>query len=212
MPADHPVAAHPLLDRHQGPSPEPAAREGLSSTGIEGRGQRTAIPLEWFLAPTWAVRSTPAGTPGGSWLVLGDADLGAEVERALGGDSSVTILDPSVLETRRPSSECARGVDACALRTGAAVRPVRMPSRVSPVQLGPKAGRGNCRGCDSHRRLFIADTQRAACQRRRPRQSRTCGLWGLGRTLALEHPEIWGGIIDLDESVPAAVAAATPAR
>jgi len=28
-------------------------------------------------------------------------------------------------------------------------------------------------------------------------------LWGLGRTLALKHPEIWGGIIDLDDSVPA---------
>ena len=32
-------------------------------------------------------------------------------------------------------------------------------------------------------------------------------LWGLGRTLALEHPEIWGGIIDLDEVVPAVLAA-----
>ena len=30
-------------------------------------------------------------------------------------------------------------------------------------------------------------------------------LWGLGRTLALEHPEIWGAVIDVDESVPAAV-------
>ena len=33
-------------------------------------------------------------------------------------------------------------------------------------------------------------------------------LWGLGRTLALEHPEIWGGIVDLDESVPVERAAA----
>ena len=32
-------------------------------------------------------------------------------------------------------------------------------------------------------------------------------LWGLGRTLALEHPEIWGGIVDLDGSVPAELAA-----
>jgi phthiocerol/phenolphthiocerol synthesis type-I polyketide synthase B len=32
-------------------------------------------------------------------------------------------------------------------------------------------------------------------------------LWGLGRTLALEHPEIWGGIVDLDESVPVELAA-----
>ena len=32
-------------------------------------------------------------------------------------------------------------------------------------------------------------------------------LWGLGRTLALEHPEIWGGIVDVDESVPAGLIA-----
>jgi acyl carrier protein len=28
-------------------------------------------------------------------------------------------------------------------------------------------------------------------------------VWGLGRALALEHPDIWGGIVDLDDSVPA---------
>ena len=28
-------------------------------------------------------------------------------------------------------------------------------------------------------------------------------LWGQGRTLALENPEFWGGIIDVDDSVPA---------
>src|SRR4029450_8140837 len=32
-------------------------------------------------------------------------------------------------------------------------------------------------------------------------------LWGLGRSIALEHPEIWGGLIDLDETVPAVLAA-----
>ena len=32
-------------------------------------------------------------------------------------------------------------------------------------------------------------------------------LWGLGRTLALEHPEFWGRVIDIDESVPDGMAA-----
>jgi acyl transferase domain-containing protein len=27
-------------------------------------------------------------------------------------------------------------------------------------------------------------------------------LWGLGRVIALEHPDLWGGLIDLDPSVP----------
>jgi phthiocerol/phenolphthiocerol synthesis type-I polyketide synthase B len=32
-------------------------------------------------------------------------------------------------------------------------------------------------------------------------------LWGLGRTLALEHPEFWGRVVDVDESVPAGLVA-----
>ena len=32
-------------------------------------------------------------------------------------------------------------------------------------------------------------------------------LWGLGRTLALEHPRIWGRIIDIDDALPAELAA-----
>jgi hypothetical protein len=32
-------------------------------------------------------------------------------------------------------------------------------------------------------------------------------LWGLGRVLALEHPELWKGLIDLDTAAPAAQAA-----
>jgi acyl transferase domain-containing protein len=31
-------------------------------------------------------------------------------------------------------------------------------------------------------------------------------LWGLGRTFAVEHPELWGGLIDLDTSDPAEAA------
>ncbi|AFY36691.1 Long-chain-fatty-acid--CoA ligase, 6-deoxyerythronolide-B synthase [[Leptolyngbya] sp. PCC 7376] len=27
-------------------------------------------------------------------------------------------------------------------------------------------------------------------------------LWGMGKTIALEHPELWGGIIDLDAAIP----------
>ncbi|MET8950233.1 SDR family NAD(P)-dependent oxidoreductase [Streptomyces sp. NPDC004393] len=33
-------------------------------------------------------------------------------------------------------------------------------------------------------------------------------LWGFGRVVALEHPEVWGGLVDLDEANPAENAAA----
>jgi acyl transferase domain-containing protein/SAM-dependent methyltransferase len=34
------------------------------------------------------------------------------------------------------------------------------------------------------------------------------GLWGLGRVIALEHPELWGGLVDLDAIAPAHAAEA----
>ncbi|MDQ2873909.1 MAG: acyltransferase domain-containing protein, partial [Actinomycetota bacterium] len=37
-------------------------------------------------------------------------------------------------------------------------------------------------------------------------------LWGLGKVIALEHPEMWGGLIDLDPETPASAAADEAAR
>jgi len=47
----------------------------------------------------------------------------------------------------------------------------------------------------THQAMAVTDTEAevnpaAAC------------LWGLGRTIALEHPELWGGLIDLEATVP----------
>ncbi|KJK33608.1 hypothetical protein, partial [Saccharothrix sp. ST-888] len=32
-------------------------------------------------------------------------------------------------------------------------------------------------------------------------------IWGLGRAVALEHPELWGGLVDLPETVDERVSA-----
>ena len=37
---------------------------------------------------------------------------------------------------------------------------------------------------------------------RHPVSVHQAALWGLGRVIALEHPELWGGLIDLDPGVP----------
>ena len=34
----------------------------------------------------------------------------------------------------------------------------------------------------------------------KPIESASAALWGLGRTAALEHPQLWGGLIDLEET------------
>jgi phthiocerol/phenolphthiocerol synthesis type-I polyketide synthase B len=163
------------------------------------------IPAEWNCELTWPVRRLPTGepTPQGSWLVLGDAGLAAELRRALGGDARVTV--------RSPDDE----VDLAGAVAG--VDNVVYAPDVSPDTSDPQAG---YRMFNAARRLTVALATSASPTRlflmTRNAQPLAEGdranpahavLWGVGRTVALEHPEVWGAVIDLDESVPAERAA-----
>jgi amino acid adenylation domain-containing protein len=44
-------------------------------------------------------------------------------------------------------------------------------------------------------------------ERKRPLAVAQAPLWGLGRAIPLEHPDLWGGMIDLDPSTPLGVCA-----
>ncbi|MEW5809830.1 MAG: type I polyketide synthase [Actinomycetota bacterium] len=58
-------------------------------------------------------------------------------------------------------------------------------------------------GMDSPPRLFVVTRNAqpvADGDRANPAHA---VLWGMGRTLALEHPEFWGGLLDVDETLPA---------
>jgi phthiocerol/phenolphthiocerol synthesis type-I polyketide synthase B len=214
---EHPPEPHPCLPatpwQHNrfwldttGPVARTSGARRAELGGNRAPGTADGVPLEWFLAPTWAVRSMPAGTPGGSWLVLGNADLGAEVERTLGGNSSVTTLDPSVLETAAELESALSGVDAVLY----APEPPSDPLDVSAgYRLFHSARRlvVELSGLRFPPKLFIATRNAQPVTEGDRANPAHAVLWGLGRTLALEHPEIWGGVVDLDESVPAAVAA-----
>ena len=90
MPAHHPLAAHPPLDgHHRSRRPRPAAREAAelnaeSSVGDSGRRFRSTGST----SPPGPCVHCPPAHAGGSWLVLANADLGAEIGRILGGNSS----------------------------------------------------------------------------------------------------------------------------
>ena len=143
------------------------------------------------------------------WLVVADSELGAEIGRVLGDDSRVTVLPPSML---------AEDADKAALADAlAGVTHVLYAPQVSSGYFDAESGYGLF---NAARRLTAAVAAMALPPRLflLTRNAQPVGegdranpahavLWGLGRTLALEHPEIWGGIIDVDESVPAGLAA-----
>ncbi len=203
----HPPEPHPVLPT----TPWHHTRHWIPSGTVRTSTNRAAlnadsplIPAEWWCELTWPALELPgAGADAdGSWVVIADADLGAEMSRVLGG--SVTVLSEDadnaaladaiggvthVLYTAQVSSghfeaESGYGLFNAARRVTAVVASMALPPRLFLLTRNAQP---------------VGDGDRA--------NPAHAVLWGLGRTLALEHPEIWGGIIDVDESVPAELAA-----
>ncbi|MDA2893504.1 type I polyketide synthase [Mycolicibacterium sp. BiH015] len=151
---------------------------------------------EWFHQLAWPVRELPQGDADVRWLVLGD-DAG--LAALLGPGSQALPL--SVLD------------DADALRAA-------LPG-VQHVVYAPPTSPARFEAAPSYdafhqlRRLVVALAGTTDAPKlfivTRNAQPVTEGdranpahavLWGQGRTLALEHPEFWGGLIDVDETLP----------
>ena len=143
------------------------------------------------------------------WLVLADSELGAEIGRVLGDDSRVTVLPPSML---------AEDADKAALADAlAGVTHVLYAPQMSSGYFDAEPGYGlfnaarrltaSVAAMALPPRLFLLTRNAQPVDEGDRANPAHAVLWGLGRTLALEHPEIWGGIIDVDESVPAGLAA-----
>ncbi|BBC17699.1 polyketide synthase [Mycobacterium leprae Kyoto-2] len=171
--------------------------------------------LDW---PTRPLTSEPGATwaSSGSWLVVSDAGLSDELARLVvlaDPASRVEYLAPSALDhdvsTLHDLHNALRGVD------NVLYAPSVSTESVDPVD--PESG---YRLFHAVRRLaaaMVAGTSKpklvvvtrnaqpvAVGERANPAHA---VLWGFGRTLALEHPEIWGSVIDLDASMPPELAA-----
>jgi phthiocerol/phenolphthiocerol synthesis type-I polyketide synthase B len=176
--------------------------------------QTGVVPPEWYCNLAWPARELPgaSGDVASVWLVLADPVLGAEIGRALGDDSRVRVLPPAILADDNRNAALA---DALASVTHVLYAP--------PVPSDSLDAGSGYRLFNAARRLTAAAVSMAPIS---PppriflltRNAQPIGegergnpvhavLWGLGRTLALEHPELWGVIVDVDETVPARLTA-----
>jgi phthiocerol/phenolphthiocerol synthesis type-I polyketide synthase B len=169
------------------------------------------IPPEWYSRLAWPARTLSAERvdADSSWLVIADSEIGAEIGHVLGDDSDVTVL---------PSSLLAEDTDVEAITDALAGATHVLYAPQAPADyFDAESGYGLF---NAARKLTAALTEMGVAPRlfllTRNAQPIDEGdranpahavLWGLGRTLALEHPEIWGGVVDVDESVPAGLAA-----
>ncbi|MGP8298079.1 SDR family NAD(P)-dependent oxidoreductase [Streptomyces inhibens] len=177
---------------------------------------------EWLHRVVWRAKplGTPAKTAGsGSWIVVADdpeGPLARSVSQALRsvGEECALVRIPA-----GPKEEL-----SAALRQ--AVRELRAPCRGVLQLAGEGAEAGPEESLERILRPALATVQALASweERSAPRlwlvtsgaqpvgeQPATGNvahgaLWGFGRVVALEHPEVWGGLVDLDP------APADPAR
>ena len=217
----HPPEPHPVLPT----TPWHHTRHWIDTKSsvpkqlVERNGHRVAqsdgpIPAEWYCELVWPPRglSGAPATVDSGWLVIADSELGAAIGRVLGDDSRVTVLPPSML---------AEDADKTALADAlAGVTHVLYAPGMSSGYFDAEPGYGVF---NAARRLTASVAEMTVISQPPrlfllTRNAQPVGegdlanpahavLWGLGRTLALEHPEIWGGIIDVDASVPVGVAA-----
>ena len=145
------------------------------------------VPPDWSYEVTWPARPLADGGVApvvavASWRVLGDDDLAAELGSRTDNEPDRVVFAPRVSASDDVAVAYQLFNDAR-----------RLAVELAGMAVPPKL-------------MFVTRNAQpiAAGDRANPAHA---VLWGLGRTLALEHPEIWGGVIDVDESMPAVLTA-----
>ncbi|HWE39890.1 MAG TPA: amino acid adenylation domain-containing protein, partial [Isosphaeraceae bacterium] len=147
----------------------------------------------------YEIRWNPADAPGasgevsGRWVIVGE---GEGVARSLAADlehhgAEVVVESTPAAESLHSAGRVVyiapngKDVEATATRTcGDVLRLVRtLASHPGP---------------DRPRLWVVTRGAQPAGDASRPLAVEQSSVWGLGRSLALEHPELWGGLIDLD--------------
>jgi len=200
---EHPPGPHPAIPatpwrhtRHWIDITPAVPTAGFGMAGRRPAAGASPVPPDWLYQPTWPVRPLAAAAGGaGSWLVIGDLELGSELGRGL-----------------------PRGADRDTLRAALAdVDNVLF----APASAGSLIDVASAYGLFNEARALVEElislpsaprlhilTRNAQPVAEGDRANAAHAvLWGLGRTLALEHPEIWAAVVDIDDSMPAALTA-----
>ncbi|KAF3463537.1 SDR family NAD(P)-dependent oxidoreductase [Streptomyces sp. Tu 3180] len=179
-------------------------------SGLAARRRERSLRAQvdgWRYRITWEP-VTPPPAPGGTgrWLVLHPAD-GSE-----GLDTVVEALPgclPLAVPTRADRTSLARDLAAAvrgASLAGVVVLPDSFPWALTAVQALGDVGTTGPVWCVTTGAVSVGHPADG------PVHPERAAVWGLGRVAALEHPDRWGGLIDLpstpDAHTPGLLAAA----
>ncbi len=186
--------------------PEVGRPNGIPAQAVAAASQAAGGTTDdWFYELAWPVRELSTGDTGidGSSLVLADTDEGLALGPLVGAGSRV--LSTSVLDDddggRSALLDALTGVDhvlyvpavpSVHLDVVAGYRVFNVVKRLTAVLAG----------LPSPPKLVIVTRNAQPFEEGDRANPAHAVLWGLARTLLLEHPEFCGSIIDFDDSVP----------
>ncbi|MHA7653057.1 type I polyketide synthase [Mycobacterium sp. ML4] len=162
----------------------------------------------WHYRLSWPVHPIPSALTKGNaaWLAVADPGLSAELARAAGSSSRVEVLAPSALDGDLSMlNDLFAGVDNVLYAPLVSRQPLDIESAYHLFHAARRLAAAMV-ASGSAPKLYIATRNAQPVSDGDRANPAHAVLWGFGRTLALEHPEIWGGIIDLDETMPAELA------
>jgi amino acid adenylation domain-containing protein len=162
--------------------------------------------LEWRPQPRLPATAQSRHEQHGHWIIVGDkSGLGAALARQLDslGEISVAIQSPSLLpESLQAAGPLCRGVvHLTAVDEGDSPEPdlSSLADALAVAQTLASLGRTKLP------KLWIVTRGAQPAGNAANIAVAQAPLWGFGRSLALEHPEFWGGLIDLDPAASIAV-------
>jgi len=202
------------------PAAEPPAREGEARAPrrvLKERWDRWLYQMKWLPLP-WSVAGTSL-RGGGRWLILADeGGLGQRLERRLNAcGERTTLLRGRELPASLPQDFWDRVIarqDDLPLRGVLHLWSLDAPPSGQTTLASLAAAES--RGClavielvsalaraGSSARLYLLtrgvhQVAMTESEKGAPVAVAAAPLWGLGKVLALEHPELWGRLIDLE--------------
>ncbi|CKO31979.1 phenolpthiocerol synthesis type-I polyketide synthase PPSB [Mycobacterium tuberculosis] len=195
--------------------PSTAAPEDPGSNKVVVNGQSTSESRaleDWCHQLAWPIRPAVSADPPSTaaWLVVADNELCHELARA--ADSRVDSLSPPALAAGSDPAallDALRGVDNVLYAPPVPGELLDIESAYQVFhatrRLAAAMGASSATAIPPPKLFIMTRNAQPISEGDRANPGHAV-LWGLGRSLALEHPEIWGGIIDLDDSMPAELA------
>ncbi|MEV0170180.1 type I polyketide synthase [Streptomyces sp. NPDC050803] len=180
----------------------------------DGRG---GVPADWVYRTEWRARPLPEGRDRapGRWLVVDGAGLGDSVRDLVEsrGGTAVSVpagdlldLPPQELAQRLPALDAVDHVLYCAALDTPPDEPESpVWARRLTVGLLRLARLLAVRGHGRPRLHLVTRYAQTVGDEPRVAPAQAV-LWGLGRGLAVELTEVWGGLTDLDDTDPAEAA------